>query len=156
MKKLDLGQTAHLLGNLGVIVGILLLVYELNQNRNMMAAQTRNSIAQATAVLIQNESMNAAHLEIVNRGIAGEELTPLEQEQFELNWLAYFMLWENTDYQYRVGLYDDIEYESTQKTWVRLLSQPGIQELWCSSRGRGERSEAFVAEIDRLLGEATC
>ena len=45
MKKLDLGQIAHLLGNLGVIVGILLLVYELNQNRSMMPAQTRNSIA---------------------------------------------------------------------------------------------------------------
>ncbi len=45
MKKLDLGQTTLMLGNLGVILGILLLVYELFQNRQTMEAQTRNSIA---------------------------------------------------------------------------------------------------------------
>ena len=33
MKKIDLGQSLTILANLGVVVGILLLVYELNQTR---------------------------------------------------------------------------------------------------------------------------
>jgi hypothetical protein len=45
MKKLDLAQTLQLVGNAGVIIGILLLVYELAQNREMMRAQTRNELS---------------------------------------------------------------------------------------------------------------
>ena len=40
MKKIDLGQTLGILANVGVVFGILLLAYELNQNRQMMEAQT--------------------------------------------------------------------------------------------------------------------
>ena len=46
MKRFEVGQALQLLGNFGVIVGILLLVYELNQNRDMMMAQTRNELSQ--------------------------------------------------------------------------------------------------------------
>ena len=156
MKKLDIWQITQLLGNLGIVAGILLLVYELNQNRAMMAAQTRNSIAQASAALIQNEATKPAYLEVMLRGMDGEELTRLEQAQFDLNWSAYFRLWENSFYQYRVGLYDDVEYKAEQKAWARLLSTPGIWRYWCSQRGRGNRSEIFIEEIDKLLEDAKC
>ena len=46
MKKIDLGQTLGIVANVGVIAGILLLAYELNQNRQMMQAQTRNAISE--------------------------------------------------------------------------------------------------------------
>jgi len=45
MKKIDLGQTLTILANVGVLAGILLLVFELNQNREMMRAQTRSELA---------------------------------------------------------------------------------------------------------------
>jgi hypothetical protein len=38
MKKIDLGQTFHILANIGVIGGILLLAFELQQNNELMAA----------------------------------------------------------------------------------------------------------------------
>ena len=44
MKKLDTGQLLGLIANLGVIAGILLLVFELQQNRIMMEAQTRHEL----------------------------------------------------------------------------------------------------------------
>ena len=46
MRNIDLGQTAGILANLGVLVGILLLVYELSQTRDMTRAQTRNELSQ--------------------------------------------------------------------------------------------------------------
>ena len=41
MKKIDLGQMFHILANLGVLGGILLLAYELHQNNELMAVQAR-------------------------------------------------------------------------------------------------------------------
>jgi hypothetical protein len=45
MKKIDFGQTVSVVANIGVVIGIVLLVYELNQNRQMTAAQTRHEMA---------------------------------------------------------------------------------------------------------------
>ena len=44
MKKIDRGQTISLVANIGVLIGILLLVFELNQNRVVTEAQTRSAI----------------------------------------------------------------------------------------------------------------
>ncbi len=41
MKKIDLGQMFHILANLGVLGGILLLAYELHQNNELMGVQAR-------------------------------------------------------------------------------------------------------------------
>ncbi len=42
MRKLDLGQTVGILANVGVLIGVLLLVYELSLNRHIVEAQTRD------------------------------------------------------------------------------------------------------------------
>jgi hypothetical protein len=39
MKKIDLGQTLGIVANLSVLVGLLLVVYQLNQNRQLAQAQ---------------------------------------------------------------------------------------------------------------------
>jgi hypothetical protein len=39
MKKIDLGQSVSIIANIGVVAGILLLAYELNQNRELAVAQ---------------------------------------------------------------------------------------------------------------------
>ena len=41
MKKIDLGQTAAVLANLGVIAGVLFLALELQQNNELIAAEGR-------------------------------------------------------------------------------------------------------------------
>jgi len=156
MKKIDLGQTASLVANIGVLIGIALLVFERTENRAMTAAEIRNSIAQTTATLIRDEAMNREILEVSSKGLAGEPLEPLEQQQFELFWAAYFRMWENANYQYRVGLYDEVEYEAQRGTWLRLLENPGLLRLWCSRRGRGAVSALFAAEIDQELGDNSC
>ena len=156
MKKIDIGQSISLFANIGVLIGIALLVFELRQNRAMTAAEIRNSIAETTATLIRDEAMNTEILELSSKGLAGEPLEPLEQNQFELFWSAYFRMWENANYQYRVGLYDEVEYEAQRRTWLRLLENPGLLQVWCSRRGRGAVSEPFAAEMDQQLGENSC
>ena len=154
MKKIDLGETIQMLANVGVLVGILLLVYELNQNRSMMASETRNAIAQTLATMLRDEASDAQLRDIQLRFSAGEELTPVEKSQIALNWNAYFRLWENMNYQYRNGLFDDAEYFAEQEAWRRNLADPAIRRLWCSRRN--EVSPRFSDEMNELLGDNSC
>ena len=154
MKKIDLGQTLQLLGNAGVIVGILLLVYELNQNRQMMQAQTRNAISETIVDRLLGEADNPDLAAINLKAEAGEIMTALEARRYQLIWQATFRYWENVNYQYRNGLYDDSEYLAHREAWRQIASAPRVRDLWCERRSR--YADEFVAEMDGLLGESRC
>ena len=154
MKKIDLGQTLQLLGNAGVIVGILLLVYELNQNRQMMQAQTRNAISETIVDRLLGEADNPDLAAINLKAEAGERMTALETRRYQLIWQATFRYWENVNYQYRNGLYDDSEYLAHREAWRQIASAPRVRDLWCERRSR--YADEFVAEMDGLLGESRC
>ncbi len=54
MDKDQLNRWLSLAANLGVLAGIILLVFELEQNREIMRAQTRNEVsAQVVGLLSQ-------------------------------------------------------------------------------------------------------
>ncbi len=154
MKKIDLGQILQLLGNVGVIVGILLLVYELNQNRDLMEAQTRNAIAETIVQILIDEANNLELGQAQLKIESGESLSPLEERQVGLNQVARFRYWENVYYQYRQGLFDDNEYIGQRESWRRILSDARVREHWC--RRANLHSEQFLAEINALLGETGC
>jgi len=154
MKKIDVGQMVTILANVGVLVGILLLVYELNQNRQMMQAQTRSAIAQ-TLIDLQRDEANSSELSgIFVKVDAGEPLSPVEARQYRARWVATFRYWENVNYQYRNGLYEESEYSAQRRAWSEILSNPAVLDLWCGRRHR--QTEQLAAEIDALLGDAGC
>jgi hypothetical protein len=100
MKKIDLPQAMGLLANFGVLVGIILLVYELNQNREMVRAQTRNEISRTVIEMGQFWSDDATG-ELLERNARGDALTSVEQRKMSLFFNNWFRLWENMHYQYR-------------------------------------------------------
>lgn len=44
MKKIDLGQAVGILANIGVIAGIIFLVFELQQNNKLLRAEAIGSV----------------------------------------------------------------------------------------------------------------
>ena len=76
MKKIDLSQFIQIIANVGVIAGIIFLGVEINQNSEMMTAQTRNAIAQS---VIENIKMGMdprlvdAYLKSVRHDALSEE-----------------------------------------------------------------------------------
>lgn len=141
--------------NIGVLVGIFLLITELSQNRTMMMAQTRselsNEIVDLFARVAENESLAAA------RGLAdaGEDLTTLQAYQYALITRAFFRYWENVHYQYRVGLYDDEEFGRQREAWQFYASQSAaVVDFWCTNRL--QFSAEFVEEFDGILTTRTC
>ena len=150
MKKIDLGQTVTVLANLGVLIGILLLVYELSQNREMMRAQTRNSVAEMVVNLLAVEVGDPGISELwVNRR-SGKPLTPVEIERFQVLQWAYWRYRENVHYQYRNGLYEEDEYLALRAVWLRDLdTDETIRAIFCDSLY--QRSPALANEMIGLM-----
>ena len=61
--------------NIGVLIGIVLLVIELDQNREMIRAQTRNDISQQLASRLLTLASNSQLNNVTRRAAAGEELS---------------------------------------------------------------------------------
>ena len=151
MKKIDLGQTIGIFANLGVLVGILLLVYELNQNRQMMQAQTRSSISDALVDIQIQLAQNPELADIRMKVAAGEPLTDLEARLFRDLQTGYWRYRDNVHYQYRNGLFEEGEYLALREAWRIALNSELVRTTWCGRRVR--HSPDFAEEIDTLLDE---
>ena len=117
--------------NLGVLVGLFLLIAELNQNRDMMRAQTRHELAMGIVDLLQTPASNEQLADLMYRAKSGEEMTPTELFQFQLGTNALYRYWENVHYQYRVGLYDDIEFGKQREAWrTHFANSSRAEQYW--------------------------
>ena len=139
--------------NIAVVAGIVLLLMELDQNRQQMRAQTRHELAMGIVDLLQTLATNEQLANVFYRARAGEPLTPVEQFQFEVRTNALFRYWEDVHYQYRLGLYDEVEFERQRGAWKASLGSSRLAiEYWC--RVRTLYSPEFAAEMDGLLDTA--
>jgi hypothetical protein len=149
LKKIDFGQTLQILGNLGVLVGILLLVYELNQNRELMLSQTRHELSQGLIEVLIANSSDSEIMSIRLRGNKGEDLTELESERFQVAAVIEMRYHEDVHYQYRNGLYDDSEFIAQREQWKNIYAAIGRKDVFCTLRNG--YSQEFVKEIESLL-----
>jgi hypothetical protein len=141
--------------NLGVLIGLLLLVAELKQSRDMMRAQIRHELAMGIVDLLQTPANNDQLADVLFRGVSGEALSPTESFQFEMRTNALFRYWEDVHYQYRVGLYDDAEFERQREAWRVSLERSRLtRNYWCKVRLL--YSPEFAGEMDGLLVTSPC
>ena len=155
MESERLNRWLTLGANLGVLIGILLLVFELNQNRDLVRAQIRNELSQGVIDILQLRAENEQLADILFRGDKGEELSPLESSRYTHFYRAFFRYVANVHYQYRQGLYDDSEYGVQRGAWAYYL---GINEplvnVWCEYRATV--SIEVQTEINSLLTAYQC
>ena len=135
--------------NIGVILSILFLALQISRTEDVIKAQTRSAISSRSIELLFGEASNADLASIVYRSHAGEELSAEDSLRLARLTQAYFRQWEDVQYQYRAGLFDEDEYRGLREAWRQRLARPGVRELWCS--GRASYSATIVAAIDELL-----
>jgi hypothetical protein len=79
MKKIDLGQKISILANIGVVVGIVALIFELDQNSDAIRLQARAVLLATRAEDQRTLATNAGGLaDLYEKARAGEELTSAE------------------------------------------------------------------------------
>jgi hypothetical protein len=152
MKKIDLGQAIGLVANVAVLIGILLLVYELRQNQITMQAQARSAVAQGFNDHMYHVTADQEISDLWRRGNAGEQLTPEQRGRWTLLAVALLRYYENVHYQYRQGLYSEDEFRGQRESWRQVVFRSdGFRRFFCGSRP--QFSTEFVAEIEALLIE---
>ena len=143
-------QWIALAANGGTIVGLLMVIMQLQQNRTLMRAQVRHELATTIVELLNSSASNSQLASVLRRAGAGEQLTEDEQFQFRLRSNALLRYWEDVHYQFRLGLYDEVEYSRQKAAWkATFASSVGFVKYWFEVRTL--YSPRFAAEIDGLL-----
>jgi len=155
MNTKRMNKWLNLGANLAVLAGIGLLIFELQQNREMIRAQTRSEISSEITNLLSQVASNPQLANLVRRADNGDELTPDEETQYSHRSAAMFRFFENVHYQYRQGLYDEPEYQAHRNAWrVFFENSATASKNWCNYREIV--SPMLMAEIDSLTSESVC
>lgn len=141
--------------NAGVLAGLVLVVVELRQSREMTRAEIRHDLSMGVVDLLLVPANNQQLADVLYRAQTDSELSPEELFQFQLRTNALFRYWEDAHYQYRVGLYDKIEFERQRGAWKAFFARtPRGRTYWCEVRDL--YSPDFASEMDRLLTGSPC
>ena len=141
--------------NVGVLIGIVLLIVELDQNHEAVQAQTRSTVSQGIVDYMSLVAGNSELASLRRRIDLGEEATEEEQYRYGLITRALVRYWENVHYQYRQGLYDDAEFAAHREAIRGYFAySKAMVEFWCANKHGMSRE--FAQEIDGLLTTYMC
>lgn len=149
MRKLDLGQTITVLANVGVIVGIIFLVLELQQNNQQLELQSYQAWVDAN-MQINAQMSDPERSKILALGYVDPK--DLSQETF----IAFAMIntsvmqmAQSTNFLYESGSLSPALWESEMNRAAAILSLPGAQAWW-NAGGRTQLSPEFAQLIESI------
>jgi hypothetical protein len=144
MNKIDLGQTTQVLANLGVIIGIIFLVLELQQNNALLASQARLGQLGADVSRLQLDLDNSDMAHISFKARNGEPLTPEEEYRYGSYALYTMIHWRWEFEEYRAGILPEVNLLA----WRNQSSRSPIwRRVWNTSLGAADTEfTRFVEE----------
>lgn len=137
MKKIDISQTVQTTANLGVLVGIFFLAYEIRQNTT--ATQLMASESHMASVIGQNDLLvtNPQLAELLARAIAGEEISDAEFIQLGNLMGSRLFAWQNSYLQYRQGAIPEEVMRGFDLAMVEWMTGlPIFRDYWESRTDR--------------------
>lgn len=148
-----------LIANVGVLVGIALLILEINQNNQLMRVQIEQSRSESHVAwyrdIALSDSLSELDAKADNlKGTAMEvykQLNPVEQSRVRRVEAARYWDYENLFAQYEQGFISE-EYWRERAIPAIRVAAPVWAELWEPPGLNGRR--AFKEEIERILRES--
>ena len=146
--------------NIGVVIGLILLLIEINQNNRLLRAQIHQARSDAhvdqRVARADSEHLLAAWEKFVSAGgpedfAAMDELTPMEVARVKEYMVARHQDYDNLFYQYQNGFLDEEYYQH------RIVFPIKAYAPWWKKLGvfeSGGRRPSFEAEINRIVGSA--
>ena len=152
MKSTNWKDTAELIGIAAIVLGLMLVAYELRQNTLMMRAQARDSLTEKQMMFSGWIGTSEYAAGVLSKG-TGNQLEPGTPEFYSYGFLLHgiFREWENSFYQYEQGLFDESEFEPRRYRWRTNMRLTGYRDHWAN--GREAFSPGFRAEIDSIISE---
>ena len=153
MKGEKLNSWLTLGANVGVVIGLVLLVVQIDQNTNMMQAQMNQSRTD-TALTVQYALANSDYIPaIVAKVSSGEGLTREETLRFQAHFRAFNRNMDNLIWQYDHGF---LEANIPRTVEIAVRGVIAGSELSMSTWERSKHSytDAYVAFVDDAISES--
>jgi hypothetical protein len=139
--------------NVGVVIGIVFLAYELRQNSALLEAEAGRQLTQNQISLYNEMLASPEFTEFLAKLKSGEELTDAEKIRERGFYSKLILSWSWEFSEYRAGrLRQD---QLPVFAWIDLINNegfmptPGMREVW--ETVKKNRSPDFVAYIDSRL-----
>ncbi|HPE73915.1 MAG TPA: hypothetical protein PK018_17385 [Candidatus Competibacter sp.] len=141
------------IANLSVLAGIVFVAIELRQNTTAIEAQTRDSIADKQmnyyGMLATNPELASVVVTATSQGM--DSLDPVQQRM----WIGFasvvFTEWENSQYQYQLGLFSTDEFDGRIANMRKMMATPGFRAAWKNERLKF--SSNFQSLIDPMTAD---
>jgi len=136
-----------LVANIGVLLGLLLLVVEIRHNTAASQAQTAQAIIDSSRNFLVGIAMNESFARIRESGESDiTNLSDSDAYRFGAysrgNWLYFQNVW----IQWTLGVVDDRIWWTMKEIICEIQSQPGNLEEW--EQHRGVMNEEFAKIVD--------
>lgn len=155
MKQTNWKDTAELVGIAAIVLGLILVAYELRQNTQMMRAQTRAQITEKVIELFSVNMNDQDYANVLIRGNNLEELSAVEQYQYSRHRNAWASYWVNVAYQHKMGMYDEAEFtQHMANNRSDMETFPGLKIHWCAWRNRA--SPELIEALEGDLSGSYC
>ena len=147
-----LNQWLSLTANVGVLIGIFFLAFEIQQNTQMMRAQTKDAVLDKQIQIAEWIATNEYAAKVYAKGSDGEDIRgTAEGDSYAFIVNGQLQVWENEYYQYKLGLYDEDQFQPRRAAWAMNLKPKGIREVW--QVVRNTYSPEFRKEIDDIVAK---
>ena len=144
-----LREGAEFVGIFAVVLGLLFVGFELRQNQLALQAQTRATLIQIDIESIRSHRLDEQLMQdTVNRD---PRLGSVEELRNNLWIREVARTAENHFYQYRIGTFDEREFQGVRILWKNMFSRPEYRNWWTAHKA--EFSIDFQDEFDALLSE---
>lgn len=145
-----INEYLNLLGNIGVVVGIVFLVIEIRNNTRATEGQTRDAMTERVISWQMSLSANEFTATAISKAVNGEELSQPESLAVQAMTLANMRIWENEYYQYRRGLFSKEEFVPRMAVIEGNMRMCLYRNNWA---GGGSYSPEFRAFINELVSD---
>lgn len=138
-----------LTANIGVIVSLLFLAYEINQSTKATIAAASQGLTDQSLTYFQVQLDSDVVSEAVYKQRQGTELSSYESHQLDLLQHLNFRLFENAFLQYKRGFYEEREWERYRRIIAgNMANNPSAVQMW--ERTKGGWTDEFAAEVESL------
>ena len=152
MKKIDIGQAVGIIANVGVIAGLVVLIFELRQNTlvtELLAAESAlTSATEQNRLIIENRQIAELLAALPDVERTADEL------QLRNMFSGRLRRWENAHYQFsRSALNPELwaAFESDNVGLIRSISF--YRDLW--SESAGQYRPEFRSYVDSILSRGS-
>ena len=152
MKGEKLNSWLSLGATVGVVIGLVLLVIEIQQNTNMMQAQINQSRTE-TAVSEQQAVFNSEFMPLILvKVVSGEQLSAEEMQRYEAYFRSFNRNIDNQLWQYSRGFLGNNIPRSIRGAVRDVIggSQLGIDE-W--ERQKASYTDEYIAFVDEAIAD---